>query len=252
MNSGLVVPSCCEMFLIIFIRRQSFIFRALFISIFNPFPGQKDTKRDYSKSEAVFPIITNQSNSVVYTDEPSIPKLETESKLNSVVQHHQRQRIEDLLVEKVSAVQGIWHKDSKPKHKYINKYICIYLHTWVVHSSCSQPDWCRWRWAQLRSPPRCAHTAFALARHRQNVTCDFRTLKVSIKVDVNSSYYFCLFKVDLIVPEVCSQCKQTCPWNGRRCWCDTGYAWPPDSCSHRLHNNKHKQRTVILLPEPCC
>lgn len=44
-NSGLVGPSCSEMFLIIFIRRQSFVFRALFMSIFSPFPAQNKTDK---------------------------------------------------------------------------------------------------------------------------------------------------------------------------------------------------------------
>ena len=43
MNRALVGPSCWEMFLIIFIRRQSFIFRALFITIFSPLPGHGNT-----------------------------------------------------------------------------------------------------------------------------------------------------------------------------------------------------------------
>lgn len=49
--------------------------------------------------------------------------------------------------------------------------------------------------------------------------------------------------MDLVVPEVCSQCTQTCPWNGRRCWCDTGFAWLPDGCSHRLHHNEEKRNS---------
>ena len=44
MNKFLVGPSCWEMFLIIFISSGSLSFRALFMSIFSPFP--KTEKRE--------------------------------------------------------------------------------------------------------------------------------------------------------------------------------------------------------------
>lgn len=50
MKSSLVGPSCCEMFLMTFISRQSFIFRALFISIFNPFPSTGKKIQIYSQN----------------------------------------------------------------------------------------------------------------------------------------------------------------------------------------------------------
>lgn len=40
-NRFLVGPSCCEIFLIIFINNGSLNFNALFMSIFKPFPEKK-------------------------------------------------------------------------------------------------------------------------------------------------------------------------------------------------------------------
>lgn len=42
-NRFLVGPSCCEIFLIIFINNGSLNFKARFISIFKPFPEKKNT-----------------------------------------------------------------------------------------------------------------------------------------------------------------------------------------------------------------
>lgn len=44
-NRFLVGPSCCEIFLIIFINNGSLNFNALFMSIFKPFPEKKNTQQ---------------------------------------------------------------------------------------------------------------------------------------------------------------------------------------------------------------
>lgn len=162
MKSGLVSPSCCEMFLIIFIRRQSFIFRALFMSIFSPFPRHRDKHKLMYNRSSVFTIIIDSSNRVVHTN-ASLLKPETESRLKSVVQHQRWQRIICLPVQSVSSLEDF---TQTLNHYLVIKCSSAYLHTWAVHSSCLQQGWYRWRWSRLRFPPRCAHTAFALARHK--------------------------------------------------------------------------------------
>lgn len=99
-----------------------------------------------------------------------------------------------------------------------------------------------------------------LVQHLHELDTD-TILPVTFKL-LKSAYMFklavyipllCLrwYSVDLNVPEVCSQCKQTCPWNGRRCWCDTVYAWQPDGCSHHLLENKHTHQSGYSYSHQC-